>query len=70
MEIPGEIVSKGYINAMTPPQLALLAVAALLGLAGVVYFTLRKILPLLGILKNRLLVEEDGGEMAENKVGS
>lgn len=58
---------------MTFTQILLVALVAFIAFIIFVYFLLRKILPLLGILKNRYLVEENeqqGAEPVENKVVS
>ncbi len=58
---------------MSFTQIIFVALFGLLVLAIIIYLLLRKILPLLGILKNRFLVEEGEPQVSEpieNKVAS
>ncbi len=45
---------------MTISQIVTLSMLSLLALTLLIYLCLRKILPLLGVIKNRMLIEEDG----------
>lgn len=58
---------------MTFTQLIIVIILGFIALVVFIYLLLRKILPLLGILKNRYLVEENeqqGADPVENKVVS
>ena len=56
------MTAASYMDAVTNLNLSQLIVLILIGtllIIVILYITLMKLLPLLGILKNRLLVEED-----------
>ena len=69
-EIPGEIVNTGIIDKLDYSQIVtiLFLIAVCIILLGCV--CTKKILPMLGFLKNHYLVEENDPFPMENKVGT
>lgn len=69
-EIPGEIVNNGLIDTLDYSQIItiLFLIAVSIILLGCI--CTRKILPMLGFLKNHYLVEENDPFPMENKVGT
>lgn len=74
IEIPGEIVVKTYLTTMGSldhSQLIAVIILAIVGLIIFSYLLTRKILPALGILKNRYFVEENDAQISnENNIQS
>lgn len=74
MQIPGDILVTTYLTTMASldySQLIAVIVLSIVGLIIFSYLLTRKILPALGILKNRYLVEENDPQVIEdNNVAS
>jgi hypothetical protein len=61
VQIPEELLSASYIDHISNldvSQIAIIILLAIVAFTIIIYVVLRKLLPLLGILKNRMLVEE------------